>query len=238
MGESDARLIAARSHLHRAWGAAVDVVFPPRCPGCRRRGTWLCQDCAGKTPVVEWPRCERCGVPSEAACRCGSLHPALDAARAALWYDGWVPSAIQWFKYEGDAARADALGAFLAAEMDHVPAGAIVVPVPLHRRREQLRGYNQSMLLAREAARRRGLPVMPALIRQRNTPRQVGLHADERARNILDAFSMAPTADVNGRDVVVIDDVLTTGATLGECAAVLRRAGATRVEAVVLARER
>ena len=229
---------AARTLAGVSLKAAADILFPPRCPGCHRRGTWLCAACARVTPFVEAPRCPRCGDPMSLGCRCDDLPVSLDRLRSALWYEGWVPTAIQWFKYEGESARASFFAGYLTEELaDLLPVDALVA-VPLHRRRERSRGYNQSAALARELGRRSGIATARPLARERNTPRQVGLHASERAENIAGAFTIRPGVDPRGQRILLVDDVVTTGSTLGECAAVLKRAGAAWVGALTVARER
>jgi ComF family protein len=111
------------------------------------------------------------------------------------------------------------------------------VPVPLHARRERRRGYNQARLLARVAGRSAGIPIEEVLIRTRSTDQQVGLDADARRRNVRGAFAVRDGADISGRRFVLVDDVLTTGSTLGNCAETLVSGGAVWVGAVTLARE-
>ena len=143
-------------------------------------------------------------------------------------YDGVLGRAIRELKFHGVADLASELGAALA---EGVGPGEVLVPVPLHPRRERARGYNQAALLARAAARRHA-KVAPRLIRVRATPTQVGLGARERRRNVAGAFAIAgappPTA-------ILVDDVMTTGATLLECARTLRNAGTRTVAALVVA---
>ncbi|HEU0113683.1 MAG TPA: phosphoribosyltransferase family protein [Thermomicrobiales bacterium] len=161
----------------------------------------------------------------------------IDRFRAAGPYDGWIGAAVVAMKYHGERARAAHLGATLAAPLAQAPRDAIVVPTPLHPARLRRRGFNQVELIAREAAKHTGHRVEPLLVRVRDTPHQVGLDGAARRRNVRDAFAVREPAKVAGRTVVVVDDVVTTGATVGACADALRRAGASAVWAVSLALE-
>jgi ComF family protein len=138
--------------------------------------------------------------------------------------------AVQRLKYGGRRPIAEALGVLLAERYPFAD-DALLVPVPLHRRRLRARGFNQALLLAQALGRRRGLPVaIRGLRRVRDTRAQPGLAAIERRRNLAGAFAVAKDVTLAGRHVVLIDDVLTTGATANACAGVLRAAGAARVD--------
>jgi ComF family protein len=157
--------------------------------------------------------------------------------RSAAPYDGWVRAAILALKYEGQWARAGSLGSLmtpLLAEFGPVDA---LVPVPLYPDRRRERGFNQAEELARHAAAG-GVPIAAGLlVRLRPTPRQVGLGAADRRANVDGAFAVDPGADVRGLRLVLVDDVLTTGATLGNCARALHDGGAGFVGALTVARE-
>jgi ComF family protein len=165
------------------------------------------------------------------------LPKSIDGFRAAGPYQGWIGASVVAMKYYGEWARAAHLGATLASPLADAPGDAVVVATPLHPRRHTSRGYNQVELIAREATRMTGHRMEPLLSRVRDTPHQVGLGAGERQRNVRDAFSVIDRSRVVGRTVVVVDDVVTTGATVDACAAALRRAGASSVWAVSLAFE-
>jgi ComF family protein len=218
--------------------ALLELVYPPRCAACGEAGTEpFCAGCAEAIlPVPEG--CPRCGLPGPpTTCgACLAAPPAFEAVRAGGLFGGPLADAIHAFKYGGRPALARPLGAWLAARAP-LPPLAVVVSVPLGRARRIARGYDQAALLADAMARAAGAGgrrLRGALRRIRETPPQVGKSRDERARNVAGAFEA--TAAVAGKDLVLVDDVVTTGATAAEAAAALRRAGARSVIVVALAR--
>jgi len=158
--------------------------------------------------------------------------------RAAAAYQGWVRAAIISFKYEGERARSGHLGALATELLPAFGDNVSLVPVPLHPRRVRERGYNQAALLAEAIGRACGVRVERPILRAVATRRQVGLSANERAQNVIDAFLISPGSRLRDRRFVLVDDVVTTGATLGACARTLRSAGAAWVGALTIARER
>lgn len=234
----------------RTWAlAALDLVFPALCPVCgstlaEGRRDPLCGACWTAIPRLDPPCCERCGVPLVAggprACgACVADPPAWDWARAGADYSGVIREAIHAFKFEGRRTLARPLAALVLAQWgDRLAAGVGgLVPVPLTSAREQQRGYNQAALLAEEVAARLTVRVRPRwLARVRATLPQSDLGAAERRANVRGAFAADPAAA--GHHVVVVDDVLTTGATAAECARALREVGAARVGVLTVARVR
>jgi ComF family protein len=216
----------------------VDALFPPRCAGCGRRGHWVCRYCAEELEQIIPPFCQRCGEPWGRACRCAHLAPSLDRVRSAAWYDGWLRTAIQHFKYEGEFARTEHLAELLQPLVSEFGQRVQLVPVPLHPSRRRQRGYNQAERVAKALARSSGCDVADVLERSRATIQQVGLPATERYLNVRDAFAVSGSASISGGRFVLIDDVMTTGATLGACASALHGAGASWVGALTVARER
>lgn len=217
---------------------AVDVVYPKRCAGCDRRGVWLCPDCDGALPRYSRPWCPHCGVPeSYARCACPSLPEQLAMVRSVGPFAGWLREAIHRLKYHGEWARADDLGGLLADAIVDLPRCDLVLPVPLHPSRRKLRGFNQSALLAEAIGRSHSLAVGNVLIRTRRTHAQVDLHAAARATNVAGAFAVAGNVALTGKSVLIVDDVITTGATLAACTDALREAGAETVAAATLARD-
>jgi ComF family protein len=240
------------SALRLAGVGLLDLVYPPHCLVCERRGVpSLCADCAAHFRPVPGPVCPDCGRPAEpdvgANCRhCERFAPedgwAFTRARAAAVYQGPVRYAIHLLKYRRAEVLGEPLGAFLANRCfadgllaRDVPVEA-VVPVPLHPARLRRRGYNQCTLLAAPVAEMAGAAFLPdALRRSRRTPPQVGLSPGERRRNLASAFGVGDSEGLRGRSVLLVDDVFTTGATVGACAHTLLAAGASRVQVVTLA---
>jgi len=216
----------------------AQLVFGGRCFLCRGvAGGVLCAACDAELPRLGAPRCPRCALASpggEPCGRCLARTPAYDATVAALSYEFPVDVLVHALKFRGELALAPLLGGLLAAVL---PAERpdFLVPVPLARARLRVRGFNQALEIAREAAREAGLRLAPQLVaRARDTPPQIDLPHAERARNVRGAFRCA--MPLEGACVAVVDDVMTTGATLHELAATLKRAGAGRVVNWVVAR--
>jgi ComF family protein len=225
-------LAPLRTVLH----GLLDLVYPPRCAACRAPAAKaFCGVCAEALVPVPSP-CARCGQPGGApACpACRSAPPAFEAVHAGGLFGGPLAEAIHALKYEDRPAVARPLGAWLAAQVP-LPPGAAVVSVPLGRARRIARGYDQAALLADALARSGGARrLRGVLVRVRETPPQVGLSRAARAANVAGAFRA--TARVAGQWVVLVDDVVTTGATAAAASAALQEAGAVGVQVIALAR--
>jgi ComF family protein len=210
-------------------------------------GGGFCAACWGKITFLDGPGCSCCGIPfpvdlGEAGGLCAACHarrPAFDTARAILAYDAHSRAAVLALKHADRLDLVPGFARWLARAGRPALADAdLVVPVPLHRRRLWLRRYNQAAELARRLAREGQLPADPfALVRTRATPSQGAMaSARARRRNVLAAFKVPEPARVKGRRILLIDDVLTTGATAESCARALKRAGAAKVHVLALAR--
>ena len=223
----------------------LSLLFPPRCAVCDTlQEPVLCARCREQFTAIAAPFCRQCGLPFdplahmlEHCADCREEPPPFDAARAAGLFQDTLRLAIHHFKYAGARALAVPLGEFMAGQIELPFAIDCLCPVPLHPRREAMRGYNQSRLLADELATHWGLPVETDwLARVVDTPPQISLPAEERRKNMRGAFTARDA--VQGCAIGLIDDVFTTGSTLRECSRVLKRAGAHRVLVVTVARAR
>jgi ComF family protein len=242
----------------------VNFFYPPRCAACdvrlgsdaRRR---LCADCHSRIDRMPEPFCEVCGIPltdihSDGqhtdirwCTNCRTSPPHFTRARAVVRYRHdaaddereVVPSIIRRHKYGLDQSLAHALAECLG---DQLPLGDadydVVIPVPLHRERLRWRGFNQAAMLAVAVARRLGRPLdLSTLVRVRPTPPQTMQNRAERSKNLRRAFAVKRPTQVASRRILLIDDVMTTGATADECARTLIAAGARRVDVLTLARD-
>jgi ComF family protein len=230
-------------------GAALDVALPPLCPACRELvgDNGLCASCWSKLSLIAPPYCERLGIPFAYDPGPGVLSmqaiadpPAYHRARAAVRYDDIARTLVHSLKYGDRLDLAPTAGRWMArASRELLQDADALVPVPLHWRRLWARRFNQSALLAKAVSEITGVPVAEnALKRVKATAQQVGLTQKERASNVQGAFRVPAEgkAEVTGRRLVLIDDVLTSGATADACARTLLRAGARNVDVVVFAR--
>jgi ComF family protein len=218
----------------------VDLLLPPRCGGCRSIGSWLCNPCRGRIRRLQEPLCRRCGAEVESArsdCGCRLRLRSLARLRSAVAYEGPIEHAIHRFKYQGWRRLAGPLALMLVERLViEGLAASWAVAVPLHPERMKTRGFNQSELLAGELRARMALESPPGrLVRARATPPQVGHDRLWRQQNVRGAFEWRGPA-LNGRSILIVDDVATTGATLDACAAALKAGGSGAVIGVAVAR--
>jgi ComF family protein len=219
-------------------GRALDFAFPARCAGCDREGAPICPACLPALRV-------RAGLPGGLPIGLPSDVPApLLQLEWCAPFEGTVRRALHRLKYGGERRLAVPLGRAVGARWLEAGVGTdIVVPVPVHADRERARGFDQAVLIADVAASILRLPLHRLLVRTRATTAQYTLGHDERAANMTGAFALTPgwtraREGTEGRWVLLIDDVVTTGSTLAACADVLLQAGAVGVSAVTVARER
>ena len=212
----------------KAWNLVLDWLYPPRCGGCDRRGEWFCSTCR-----------ESIAPPKDEGHSIMGVHGLVCAGE----FDGPLREAIHNLKYENDTPVARPLAGIVHAALAHSPywpdlqrLAPAIVPVPLHKERERSRGYNQSHLLGLGLAERTGWTLRDNLKRVKHTSPQVDLNAQERADNVRDAFAWE--GDETYPAVLLVDDVFTTGSTLGECVVVVRATGAKRIYIATVARAR
>ena len=235
--------------LRATFGLAVDVALPQLCAACHEPvgDAGLCAGCWAKLSFIAPPYCERLGIPFTYDPGPGVLSmeaianpPAYTRARAAVRYDEIARTLVHAFKYGDRLDLAPTMGRWMAtAGRTLVSEADTIVPVPLHWRRQWARRFNQSALLAEVLSKASGVPVTHrALKRVKATPQQVGLSQSARALNVQGAFRVPPNskAEVVGRRILLVDDVLTSGATMDACARALLRAGAAQVDALTFAR--
>ncbi len=229
--------------------AALDVALPRLCAACREpvEGSGLCPACWSKLSFITRPYCERLGIPFQYDSGPGVLSmeaiaepPAYNRARAAVRFDEISRALVHALKYGDRLDLAPMMGRWVGhAGREILTEADALVPVPLHWRRQWARRFNQSAMLAAAVSAQTGVPVAAgALKRVKATVQQVGLSRSERASNIQGAFKVPPSGKpaVAGRRLVLIDDVLTSGATVEGCARALNRAGAANVDVLVFAR--
>jgi len=246
--------------LNAAGDSLFTVLFPSDCRLCgvplaELSRVPVCGSCLQQIARTEGPLCSRCGERllsqrlldgAEQLCgECRSEEPLFARAIAYGSYEGGLRDLVHLLKYERVRPAANLLGRMLAEAITDLAPGfhgmPLVIPVPLHPVKQRERGFNQSELIARAALKLKPAGLMlevntRALVRQRDTASQTGLTREQRQANMRGAFAVVRKEDVAGREILLIDDVCTTGTTVSECARVLRRAGVTRVWVATVAR--
>ncbi len=236
--------------LRRTGDAVLNLVYPPHCAIClckTQAGEHLCAACRKDAPVVRAPFCATCSSPFSGQIdgpficpNCRERH--LHFACAVVCYQsrGAVRDLVHRFKYNGKVYLRNVLIDWLAETLNdprlQAPVCDRIVPVPLHSTRERERGFNQARVLAEGLTGRSGIPLADCLKRIRYTTTQTIFDREERMENLRGAFQMRQSADVHDLHLLLIDDVLTTGSTVDECARVLREAGAASVRVATVAR--
>lgn len=228
-------------YAYRYFWQAVDWIYPPVCAGCGLPGEIWCAECQKSIQEIRDNFCDSCGYPgiyvSGECPGCNKHDPQYTKIRSCGVYKGPLKEAIHSLKYQNNLALGFSLSEMLAKKINMEKWDIdLVVPVPLSKIRQKERGYNQAALLAHPLAERMGVKYdSKSLIRKKATESQVHLSAEERSRNMAEAFSAKP--DVwKGQSVLIIDDVITTGSTINECARTIREGGAKAVFGLSIAR--
>lgn len=225
------------------YGTLAELLFPTRCAGCGEyAGRPMCPECTASMPRIRGPVCSLCGKPTlyevDGCLECRGRVKGIDATVALAVYEEPLRSAIHKLKYGNGRRLAPPLGAMAAVRLaPQLKRGdPVLTYVPMHRRKKRARGYDHAQLLAEGVARALGLSVATLLERTRLTMAQSSLTHEDRRINVKGAFRVTWQGPFD-KEVVLVDDVMTTGYTLSECAGVLKRAGAGRVTACILARD-
>ena len=232
----------------------LDTLFPKFCLGCQREGSYLCEDCWALLDIAEhnYCLCEKSPVRLPAGQKSGKCNRCSDKRLAGLYFalpykeKHLTKKLIYQFKYQPylkDLAKT--LSAILIEHFiktqkntDEIWENGILIPVPIHKNKLKIRGYNQSEELAKELAKVLQIPViLNNLVKIRHTQSQMELSKEERERNLKDAFEIKNPAELAGKKIFLVDDVYTSGSTMAECAGVLRKAGAKTVWGICIARE-
>jgi ComF family protein len=217
----------------------VDLLFPPVCAGCGKAQHRFCDSCVEAVVKSDPKKCILCGERLQLGSEAHSCPRQKYFDRALVWglHTGPLRNSLHQFKYRRDLGLADAFAQHLAVMCRGAQVEAeLIVPVPLAKKRYRVRGYNQAALLAAALSGRLAIRCLPAAVeRIKETRSQVGLAIDQRRENVADAFR-ADSDLVSGKSILLVDDVLTTGATLNSCSHALKQAGAVHVIAVTLAR--
>jgi len=228
--------------LKQLQNEVIDLLFPRSCLGCGKAGDFFCIGCSKRLPLLLPPICQRCGKPESSGiyCReCWGNHSHIHAIRSVFVFEGIIRRAVHEFKYRSLRSIAGCFAQYMADYfVEHELAADILLPVPVHENRLKKRGYNQSELLAGQLAGLIAVPARGDLIRRvrDNKPQARTSCAEERRSNMENAFTCI-SSEVNGKDIMIIDDVCTSGATLEACAAALKLKGANKISGFTLARE-
>ena len=238
----DLRMVNVLPPVTKLKRIALDLLFPQWCVGCGQEGNYICRSCQKSLSTILPPLCPRCGKPQadDRLCPvCESEDVIIDGIRSPFVFDGLIRRAIHELKYRNLRALTLPLAGLLHRYLvDNPVPGGVLVPVPIHRKRLRERGYNQSALLARELGNLTGWPVIEdcLLRRQHALPQARTNNVEERRQNVANAFSCRDDR-LRQTEVILIDDVTTSGNTLNACAGVLKDSGVTSVWGLVMAIE-
>lgn len=239
-------------YIREIWETFLDFIFPPKCLICNllfdaRNPYRLCPLCLSDISYTEPPSCDLCGMPfkskvsSDHLCgECLTTKRYFKKTRSLGLYQGTLLKAIHLLKYNARIHLASSLGNMLAdsvSELFDLELMDLLIPVPLHPRRLRERGFNQALLLARSLEKRLNVPLNPKVLRRiRYTEHQVNLSRSARKKNVRGVFAVSDPSLVKGKNILLVDDVYTTGATVNECGRILLKSGANEVYVLTVAR--
>jgi len=237
------KLKSLKNSFLKIFNFTLDAIVPKRCFGCGIFDTWICDSCHSTLPLLteqNCPICKKVITPLGETCVKCKKTTAVDGVFIVSSYDyDLLKTLIHNFKYKFIKNLSNPLGLLIAQGLmnSHIPLPDLIIPVPLHKRRLHWRGFNQSELLAKSI----GLTITidsESLIRKKYTTSQVKVKSKEkRINNLKNAFEIIDETNIKNKTILLIDDVITTGTTISECAQTLKNAGARKVTAIVLARE-
>lgn len=217
-----------------------DLLFPKRCIKCKKPGEFICFGCFSKIEKIKTYTCQKCGKITKNGSYCNSCRNGVDLTGVMVACDyniGPTKELIHHLKYSGFLDLSEVLGELLVERIKNSKNKKfIVVPVPMHRKKELERGFNQSELLARYLSKKMGLKGGLALEKIKSTEAQMRLKRKDRLKNLNKVFECVDRELVKGQQILLIDDVMTTGTTLNECAKALKKAGARQVWGLVVAK--
>ena len=223
----------------------LDWIYPPTCISCRhllelnnkpQRYLWLCSVCENLFEAIDENTCNICGKPTQYdICEsCRSKKFFFDKNTAIYLYDDLIRDLLHSMKFRNKRHIAIGLGRLMAKQIKEIPPSTVLVPVPMHKKKQSERGFNQSSIIAAGISKAFNIPVEEILIRTRDTPPQHGLHPAMRIENVYDAFNINKNHSPQDKHIIVIDDIFTSGSSLNECARVLKENGAAIVESMTL----
>lgn len=235
----------SKSIIDSIWRFFLIIFFPARCVSCGSPGLIVCPQCLESIEKLSTSLCTECGKLTDLSTYCPNCRRKLETNLAGIYicarYDaGPIREIIYGLKYQGYLDIVPVIGELIVERIrDNLPKGElVVVPVPLHPRKKAIRGFNQAELIARYVSKRLDLKGGNALVRIKNTRSQVEFNRAKRLANMEGAFRCEDRGLVQGKIVLLVDDVVTTGATLNDCARALKEAGAKKIWGAVLARNR
>ncbi|MCL2576912.1 MAG: ComF family protein [Defluviitaleaceae bacterium] len=236
-----------KAEVKEAMKALLDWVYPPVCISCRtllplnESRRFICEPCENLFEPIITPFCEKCGAPTQVESKhcasCFGKNFIFEQNRAAFTYDELIRDLLHQMKFHNKKRVAQGLGLFWAMQFSQkdLQEDFTLVPMPMHQKKQRERGFNQAEILTAALSKKLGYPMENILIRTHDTPPQAGLHPSQRAENVKDVFAIRKNEIVEGKKIILTDDIFTTGSSLNECAKTLKNAGASKILCMTLA---